>query len=95
MPEQNLTEPGPGDAAALQRFAGPQYIPRMAQHTDRYVPADTNAGWNIAAGVLLLTAAIIVAATVIHKRTYKHPTDVTWHGIGSGDTAPLDTGGAR
>ncbi|MFI5230826.1 MAG: hypothetical protein ACHQWU_17295 [Gemmatimonadales bacterium] len=67
----------------------------MPQHTDRYVPADTNQGWGIAAGVLLLTAALIASATYIHKRTYKHPTDVTWHGIGSGDPAPLDSGGAK
>lgn len=67
----------------------------MAQHTDRYVPANTNQGWGIAAGVLLFTALLIVTVTIIHKRTYKHPTDVTWHGTGSGDTAPLDSAGAR
>jgi hypothetical protein len=67
----------------------------MPQHTDRYVPADTNQGWGIAAGVLLLTAVLIASATYIHKRTYKHPTDVTWHGTGSGDTAPLDTAGSK
>ncbi len=67
----------------------------MVQHIDRHVPAETNGGWNVAAGVLLLTAILIAGATYIHKRTYKHPTDVTWHGRGSGDTAPLDTGGAR
>lgn len=50
-------------------------------HTDRYVPADTNGGWGIAAGVIALAIAFIIAATVIHKRTYKHPTDPSWHGI--------------
>jgi len=52
------------------------------QHVDRYVPADTNGGWGIAAGVLLLVLACIVTATYVHKKTYKHPTDVTWHGKG-------------
>jgi hypothetical protein len=66
----------------------------MAPHTDRYVPADTNAGWGFATFILLLTAAIIIAATLIHKATYKNPTDVTWHGKGSGDAAPVgDLGG--
>jgi hypothetical protein len=60
----------------------------MAQYVERYVPADTNAGWGIAAFILGLALACAVAATWIHKETYKHPTDVTWHGKGSGDTAP-------
>jgi hypothetical protein len=67
----------------------------MADHIDRYVPVNTNQGWGFAAGVLALTAALIIAATIIHKRTYKHPTDVTWHGKGSGDIAPADTAVAR
>jgi hypothetical protein len=67
----------------------------MPEHIDRYVPADTNQGWGIAAGVLLFTALLIVGVTIIHKRTYKHPTDVTWHGKGSGDIAPADTAAAK
>lgn len=47
-------------------------------HVDRYVPANTNGGWGIAAGVILLAVACIVTATYVHKRTYRHPTDVTW-----------------
>jgi hypothetical protein len=50
----------------------------MDQHIDRYVPADTNGGWGIAAGVVMLAVLLIVAVTMIHKRTYKHPTNVTW-----------------
>ena len=50
-------------------------------HTDRYVPADTNGGWGFAAIVIALVITCIVTATVIHKRTYKHPTDPSWHGI--------------
>lgn len=58
------------------------------EHTDRYVPANTNGGWGFGAAIILLAVACIVTATVIHKKTYKHPTDVTWHGIGSGDNSP-------
>lgn len=46
-------------------------------HVPRYVPARTNDGWPIAALVFALAAACIVAVTVIHKKTYKHPTDPT------------------
>ena len=60
----------------------------MEQHIDRYVPADTNGGWIYAAAVIALAVLCIVTATYIHKKTYKHPTDVTWHGKGSGDAAP-------
>lgn len=47
-------------------------------HQDRFVPARTNEGWPVVGLVLLLAAACIVSVTVIHKRTYKHPTDPTW-----------------
>ena len=59
----------------------------MANHIDRYVPAETNGGWGFASGVILLAIICITTATYVHKRTYKHPTDVTWHGKGSGDHA--------
>ncbi|HEY2374570.1 MAG TPA: hypothetical protein VGH98_01225 [Gemmatimonadaceae bacterium] len=55
------------------------------QHVDRYVPANTNSGWGVATGVLLLVLACIVTATYVHKKTYRHPTDVTWHGRGEPD----------
>jgi hypothetical protein len=61
-------------------------------YVERYVPANTSTGWGIATGIVLLALAFAATATYIHKETYKHPTDVTWHGKGSGDTAPLDTG---
>src|SRR6266480_3224752 len=44
------------------------------QHVDRYVPANTNGGWGIAAGIVLLALACIATATYVHKKTYKHPT---------------------
>jgi len=47
-------------------------------HVPRYVPARTNEGWSVVGVVVLLAAACIVATTIIHKRTYKHPTDVTF-----------------
>ena len=52
------------------------------QHVDRYVPANTNGGWGFAAGVVLLALACFAMVTYVHKKTYKHPTDVTWHGKG-------------
>ena len=54
-------------------------------YVDRYVPANTNGGWGVATGIILLALACIVTATVVHKRTYRHPTDVTWHGRGEPD----------
>ena len=47
------------------------------EHTPRHVPARTNEGWPIVGLITALTVALIVAVTVIHKRTYKHPTDPT------------------
>jgi hypothetical protein len=58
----------------------------MAEYTERYVPAVTNGGWPFAGFVIFLTLALIATVTYIHKQTYKHPTDVTWHGKGSGNT---------
>ena len=52
-------------------------------HVPRYVPAKTNEGWSVVGLVVLLAAACIVATTIIHKRTYKHPTDPTFHSTGS------------
>jgi hypothetical protein len=53
------------------------------EHRDRYIPADNNAGWGVAAGIVFLAIVCIATATYVHKRTYKHPTDVTWHARGS------------
>lgn len=51
-------------------------------HVPKYVPAKTNEGWGVVGLVLLLAAACIVSVTMIHNRTYKHPTDPTWHSGG-------------
>jgi len=64
----------------------------MAHHVDRYVPAKTNGGMGFASLIIGLALALIATATYIHKQTYRHPTDVTWHGPGSGDVAPPDGG---
>lgn len=74
------------------------YVFRMAQvpapHVPRYVPARTNEGWSIVGLVVLLTAACIVATVVIHNRTYKHPTDPTFHAAGTaGPTSDPTTQG--
>ena len=47
-------------------------------HVPRYVPARTNEGWSVVGLVVLLTAICITATVIIHKRTYKHPTDPTF-----------------
>jgi hypothetical protein len=52
------------------------------EHQDRYVAANVNGGWPIAAGIVALALAFIVMAYVVHEKTYKHPTDVTWHAKG-------------
>ena len=52
------------------------------EHVPRYVPARTNDGWFVALGVVMLAVACIVVATVVHKKTYKHPTDPTYHAAG-------------
>ena len=68
----------------------------MALYPYRYVPADTNGGWGYASFIVALAVACVVAVTIIHKQTYRHPTDVTWHGIGSGDAAsPAEAGAAH
>jgi hypothetical protein len=51
-------------------------------HVPRYVPAKTNQGWSIVGLVTMLTIALIVGVTVIHKRTYKQPTDPANHAVG-------------
>lgn len=58
-------------------------------HVPRYVPAKTNEGWPVVGLIALLTVALIVMVTVIHQRTYKHPTDPTNHAVGGvGSPAP-------
>jgi hypothetical protein len=53
------------------------------EHVPRYVPARTNEGWGFGLLIVLLAVVCIVTATVIHKRTYKHPTDPTYHVTGN------------
>ncbi|HZI40404.1 MAG TPA: hypothetical protein VFD67_01830 [Gemmatimonadaceae bacterium] len=65
------------------------------QHVDRYVPANTNGGWGVAAGIILLALACIATATYVHKKTYKHPTDVTWHGRGEANAEHAAPSAAR
>jgi len=51
----------------------------MATHGERHVvgykPADTNQGWGAALFICALTTALAISAFVIHKQTYKDPTD--------------------
>ena len=67
----------------------------MATFNDTHVPANANGGWGFAAFIIGLAVLCIVIATWVHKETYKHPTDVTWHGFGSsgrGFEGPTPTG---
>ena len=50
----------------------------MHEAPKKYVPANTNQGWSVAALVGVLTVACIALATVMYQKTYKHPTDPTW-----------------
>ena len=51
-------------------------------HVDRYVPAETNGGWGFATAIIALAVLCIVVVTILHKKTYKLPTDVTARSIG-------------
>ena len=57
----------------------------MVEYTERHIPADTNGGWPFAGAVIVFALVCIATVTYVHKQTYRHPTDVTWHGKGSGD----------
>jgi hypothetical protein len=79
------------EALGIAKWTGlDHYIPgnrntsveESMEHQDRYVRADVNGGWPIAAGVVALAVALIVMVAVIHQKTYKPPTDVTWHARG-------------
>ena len=56
-------------------------------HVDRYIPFKRE-GWGIALFIVALAVASAAFATVVHKRTYRHPTDVHFQAAGSA------TGGA-
>jgi hypothetical protein len=50
-------------------------------HVDRYVPFKQE-GWGVALFIVLLAIASAAFATTVHKRTYKHPTDVHFQAAG-------------
>ncbi len=45
-------------------------------HEDKYVPANTNGGWGVAALVWAIVIALIVWVTYVHNKGYRHFTDV-------------------
>jgi hypothetical protein len=51
-------------------------------HVDRFIPFKRE-GWGIALFIVALAVASAAFATVVHKRTYKHPTDVQFQAAGS------------
>lgn len=54
----------------------------MEHHSSRYIPARTNEGWGIAGLIVGLAVLCIVGATVVHRATYKPPTDTSWRAAG-------------
>ena len=50
-------------------------------HVDRYVPFKQE-GWGVALFIVLLAIASAAFATAVHKKTYKHPTDVRFQAAG-------------
>jgi hypothetical protein len=54
----------------------------VSPNPNRYVPFKQE-GWGIALFVVFLAVASAATATYIHKTTYKHPTDVRFHAVGS------------
>jgi hypothetical protein len=61
-------------------------------HQDRYIPARTNEGWGAAAATVLLALLLAIGATVIHKRTWKQPTDPSWRAAGQQPAAEVPRG---
>jgi hypothetical protein len=51
-------------------------------HADRHIPFKRE-GWGIALFIVALAVASAGFATAVHKRTYKHPTDVRFQAAGS------------
>ena len=51
-------------------------------HVDRHIPFKRG-GWGIALFIVVLAIASAAFATVVHQRTYKHPTDVQFQAAGS------------
>ena len=59
--------------------------PNTRPHVDRYVPFNQE-GWGIALFIVLLAIASVAFATTVHKRTYKHPTDVHFQAAGEANS---------
>lgn len=51
-------------------------------HADRFIPFKQE-GWGVALFIVVLAIASAAFATVVHKRTYKHPTDVHFQAAGT------------
>ncbi|MFL5616907.1 MAG: hypothetical protein ACJ79A_00775 [Gemmatimonadaceae bacterium] len=50
-------------------------------YVDRYVPFKQE-GWGVALFIVLLAIASAAFATTVHRKTYKHPTDVHFQAAG-------------
>ena len=58
---------------------------KVRPHVARYVPFKQE-GWGVALFIVLLALASATFATIVHKRTYLHPTDVHFQAAGASST---------
>ncbi len=59
------------------------------QDAGRHIPFKQE-GWGVALFVVFLAMASVATATYVHKRTYKHPTDVRFHAAGLSAQQPAE-----
>ena len=59
--------------------------PHIPTAADRHIPFKRE-GWGIALFVCLLAVGSGLTAYYVHRTTYKHPTDVRAHAVGSDKT---------
>ena len=58
---------------------------KAPSHVARYVPFK-HEGWGIALFFVFLAISSAAFATIVHKRTYLHPTDVHFQAAGAATT---------
>lgn len=51
-------------------------------HAGQHIPFKQE-GWGVALFVVMLAAASAGGAWYVHKTTYKHPTDIRFHAVGT------------
>lgn len=64
-------------------------------HVARYVPANNNEGWGIAAIIVGIAIAVNVLATWYHFSSYRDARDPTWGGYDGPHSAAAQPGAAE